>query len=113
MQKTGGIIAMVAGAIVVVIAFATLIFGGGIDWEALTLVEDIGWGGLFFSFLVIIFGTMAITARDKIIGILLILSAILAAILGGLFVAVFMVIALIGGVMATMEMKNKEENRAA
>ncbi len=112
MQKTGGVIAIIAGAVVVGTTFITLLIGGGIDWEVLSFVENIGWGGVFFSFLVIIFGIMSLAAKDKKIGVFLILSAILAAIWGGLFVTIIMVFAVIGGIIATMEIKKREENRA-
>lgn len=114
MQKKGGIIAIIAGAIVVITAFVALITGGtqGIEGEGLSIVYNIGWGGVFFSFLVIIFGVMAMGAENVIMGILLTVSAILAAYFGGLFAAILMAVAIIGGIMNIIGITKREENQA-
>ncbi len=115
MQKKGGIIAVIAGAVVVITAFVTLIMGGaeGIEGEGLSMVYNIGWGGVFFSFLVIIFGVMAMGAEKITFGILLTVSAILAAYFGGLFATILMAIALIGGIMTIIGISKREDNRTA
>ena len=55
-----------------------------------------------FSFVTIVLGAVAMGAKGKVPGILLIVCAIAGAILGGTIVAVFMVLALIGGILATV-----------
>ncbi len=62
-------------------------------------------GGIGFSFLTIILGAVAMGAKGKIPGILLMLCAIAGAVLGGMLVAVCMVLALIGGLLAAIGTK--------
>jgi hypothetical protein len=103
MRKAGGIIALIAGIFAVLAAGFTLFVGGvstAFEAEGASTVVGLGWGGVFFSFLTIIFGAVAIGAKSKWPGILLIITAILGAILGGTFVALFMILALIGGILA-------------
>ena len=48
---------------------------------------------------------IAIAAKGKVPGILLIISSIAGAILGGTFVAIFMVLSLVGGILAVIGTK--------
>lgn len=103
MQKAGGIIALIAGIFGTFAAGATLFvggLGGAVGAEGADTVAALGWGGVLFSFLTIIFGAVAMGAQNKKPGILIIVSSILGAILGGTLVAIFMVLAFIGGVLA-------------
>lgn len=103
MKKAGGIIAIIAGIFGIFAALATLTIGGlGAAFEAknATTVVYLGWGGVGFSFLTIVLGAICISATSKLPGILLIMCAIAGAILGGTLVALFMVLALVGGVLA-------------
>ena len=105
MQKAGGIIALIAGIIALFAAGFTLIFGGlgsAFDAEGADTVVNLGWGGVLFSLTTIILGTVSIWAKTKVAGTLLILSAVLGAILGGTLVAIFMVLALIGGILTIL-----------
>ncbi len=105
MQKSGGIIALVAGIFAVFAAGVTLMVGGlatAFKSDSGSLVVALGWGGLFFSFLTIVMGAVCISAKSKTPGTILIFSSILGAVLGGTFVAIFMVLALIGGILATV-----------
>jgi hypothetical protein len=111
MRKAGGIIALIAGIFGVFAAGATLIFGGlgaAFEAESANTVIGLGWGGVVFSFITIILGAIALGANSRIPGIFLIISAILGAILGGTLVAIFMVLALIGGILATIGAKGKK-----
>lgn len=102
MGKVGGIVAIVAGVMGTIAGSATLFIGGlGSAFEAdgAQTVVGLGWGGIAFSFLVIVFGAISF-AKPKGAGIGLIIVSILGAILGGTLVAVFMALALIGGVLA-------------
>jgi hypothetical protein len=110
MQKTGGIIGLIAGIFGVPAAALTLLVGGmGSAFHAhgASTVVGLGWGGILFSFLCIIFGAVAIGSESRIPGALLTLCAIGGAILGGTFVAVCMVLAFVGGVLATMGSKKR------
>ncbi|MFS2138542.1 lysozyme inhibitor LprI family protein [Duganella sp. Dugasp56] len=102
MYKTGGIIGIIAGIFAVIAAVVTLLFGGlatAFHADKASTVVGLGWGGVLFSFLVIVFGALAFS-KPKGAGWGLTISAILGAILGGTLVAIFMVLAFIGGVLA-------------
>lgn len=108
MQKAGGIVALVAGIFGVMAAFFTLMVGGmasAFEAEGASTVVGLGWGGVLFSFLTIILGAVAISAKTRTPGALLIISSVLGAVLGGTFVALFMVLAFIGGLLATIGVK--------
>lgn len=108
MQKAGGIIAIVAGVFAVLAAILTLFIGGtgaALEAEGAQTVVMLGWGGIVFSFLTIVLGAVAISATSRIPGMLLILCAIAGAFLGGTMVAIFMVLALVGGVLALFTRK--------
>jgi len=108
MIKAGGIIALIAGIFGVIAAIATLLIGGvgsALDGEGADTVIGLGWGGVIFSFLVIIFGVVSLNAKSKTPGILLIISAVAGAVLGGTLVAIFMVLALVGGILVVVGKK--------
>ena len=105
MRKAGGIIGLVAGIFGTLAALVTLLVGGmgaAFEAEGASTVVGLGWGGVVFSFLAIIFAAVAIGARGRLPGILLMVTSVLGAILGGTLVAVFMVLALAGGLLATI-----------
>lgn len=105
MKKAGGIIGLVAGIFGVIAAVATLFFGGlgaAVETEGAQTVVGLGWGGLAFSFVTIVFGAVAMGARSMVPGILMIICAVAGAVLGGTIVAIAMVLALIGGILATI-----------
>ncbi|MGC7870985.1 hypothetical protein ACPUYX_05560 [Desulfosporosinus sp. SYSU MS00001] len=109
MQKAGGIISLIAGVFGILSAGVTLLVGGAasaFNASGSSTVVGLGWGGVLFSFLVIILGAISIGAKGKVPGILLIISSILGAILGGTLVAIFMALALIGGILATLGVKS-------
>lgn len=111
MRKAGGIIALIAGIFGIFAALATLFIGGmggAFEAEGADTVIGLGWGGVFFSFLVIILGAVCMGAKSKIPGILLILSSIAGAILGGGLVMIFMALALIGGILALFDDKQSQ-----
>lgn len=109
MKKSGGIIALIAGIFGFFAAIATLFVGGvggAVGAEDANTVVGLGWGGVFFSFVVIVLGSIAIGAETKKPGIFLIASSILGAILGGTMVAITMALAIVGGIIATIGVKN-------
>ena len=77
------------------------------------MLASLTWGGVVFSFATIVLGAIAIGAKGRVPGILLIVCAILGAILGGTLVAVFMVLALIGGILATIGVKKAAKPTSA
>lgn len=111
MKRAGGIIAIIAGVFSVFAAGATLFFGGvgaALDADGANQVIGLGWGGVIFSFAVIVTGAIALGASSRTPGIILIVCSILGAILGGTLVAIFMVLALIGGVLALFGVKSAD-----
>lgn len=108
MKTAGGIVAIIAGVFGVGAALVTLLVGGlgsAMRSAGSGTVVALGWGGVFFAFAVIVFGAVCITAKSRVPGYLLMVSAVFGAILGGTLVAVFMVLALVGGMLATIGVK--------
>jgi hypothetical protein len=104
MIKTGGILAIIAGLLGLLAGFVTLFLGGlGSAFSASGFgdVVSLGWGGILFSLLVVIYGGIAIS-KPKPGATGIILSAILGMALGGTLVAILMILALIGGIMAAI-----------
>ena len=109
MIKTGGILAIIAGLLGLLAGFVTLFLGGlGSAFSASGFgdVVSLGWGGILFSLLVVIYGGIAIS-KPKPGATGIILSAILGMALGGTLVAILMILALVGGIMAAIG-KTKE-----
>ncbi len=116
MKKAGGIIALISGIFGTIAALVTLFLGGvgtaveagaGIGDTGSSAVLAFGFGGLIFSFLTIILAAVTMGAKGRIPGILLIVCSIAGAILGGTFVAVCMVLAFVGGILALFGNENK------
>jgi hypothetical protein len=120
MQKSGGIIALVGGIFGTIAAIFTLLAGGfvaglegasaslsdtAVDASASTQIAGFGAMGLLFSFLTIVFAAIAMNAKSKKPGLILIACAIVGAVTGGTFVAVCMVLTLAGGIVATIGAK--------
>ncbi len=87
-------------------AGVTLFIGGvlsAVELKGASIVIGLGWEGVAFSFLTIILGAVAIGAKSRWPGILLIVSALAGVILGGTLVAVFMVLAAVGGILAVVK----------
>lgn len=114
MNKAGGILGILAGVFGTFAAVATLFIGGmgaALEADKADTVIGLGWGGVFFSFLVIVFGAVAF-AKPKGGGQGLILSSILGAILGGTLVAICMVMALVAGILALAGAKKVSTTQA-
>jgi hypothetical protein len=95
MTQAGSIISIIAGIFGVLAAAITLLVGGV---AASADVIGFGWGGLIASFLVIIFGAVALS-KPKNAGIGLIICSIGGFFGGGSFVAVCLMLSLIGGIL--------------
>lgn len=106
MKKSGGVIAVISGILALLAAAITLLFGGigaALKADRANDVIGFGWGGIFLSFIIIILGSVAINAKTRTPGILIIISSVAGAILGGSLVAILMVLALAGGILAAIE----------
>ena len=116
MKKAGGIIALVAGIFAVIAGFTTLLFGGlasAFKANGASTVVGLGWGGVIFAFITIILGAIAISAKSRAVGIILMVSSLAGAILGGTLVAIFMSLALAGGLLATIGSGKKKAEVAS
>lgn len=102
MGKAGGILGIIAGVLGLVAGAGTLFLGGlGAAFSAngANTIMGLGWGGIVFSLLTLIYGGIAL-AKPKPGGMGLLLSAVGGAVLGGTFVALAMALALVGGILA-------------
>lgn len=112
MKKAGGIVAIIAGIFAIFAAGATLLIGGmasAFEAEGSGTVVGLGWGGLVFSFATVVLGAIVLGSKSKVPGILLIVSSIAGVILGGTLVAIFMVLALLGGILAIIGTKKQAD----
>lgn len=103
MKKAGGIVGLIAGIFGIIAGFATLFMGGiagAFDASGSETVVGLGWGGVGFSFLVIIFGAISMSAKTRIAPSLLIASSLGGIVLGGTLVAIVLALGLIGGLLA-------------
>jgi hypothetical protein len=110
MKIAAGIISIISGVFGIIAALATLALGGAASafgGNGASTVVGLGWGGILFSFLVIIFGSICIGAKNRIPATLLTISAVLGIFLGGTFVALFMILGLVGGILALIGTKKK------
>lgn len=111
MRKAGGIIALIAGILGFFAALFTLFvggIGGAFEADGAETVVYLGWGGVFFSFMVIILGAVQIGVKGKITPTLLIFSSVAGIILGGTFVALCLALSLIGGVLGLFDKKEQQ-----
>lgn len=111
MRKSGGIVALIAGLLAFIAAVFTLVVGGigsNFNADAGDTIMGLGWGGILISFLIIVLGAVAMYAKTFIPGILIIIASIFGAIYGGALVAVLMLLALMGGVLACIGDGNLE-----
>ena len=111
MQKAGGIISIIAGVFGTIAAGATLLFGGlgaAFDAAEANTVIGLGWGGVLFSFLVIISGALLMSAKNKKPAIATVIFSIFGVVLGGGLVAIFMGLSLIGGVLGFFGLKSTD-----
>lgn len=104
MIKAGSIIGIIAGLLGVLAGFVTLFFGGlttAFSMSGADTVVGLGWGGIVFSMLVVIYGAIA-SSKPKAGATGLILSSIGGIILGGTLVAILLVLSLVAGGMVAL-----------
>lgn len=112
MKIAAGILAIIAGLIGLVSAVMTLFvggLGGAVGADGANTVVGLGWGGVFFSFLVLIAGAMAFKGGKKTF-IFMILASIGGVILGGTLVAICMTLSSIAGILGLIGSKNDASN---
>lgn len=105
MKTAGGVVSLIGGVFAVIAALITLSvgsLGAAFKAEDANLVVALGYGGLFFAFLTIILGAVTIGIHSRVPGFLLIVSSLAGAVLGGTFVAVCMLLPLVGGLLAAV-----------
>lgn len=110
MKLAGAIIALIAGVFGTIAAFVTLFVGGigsAVGAEGGSTVVALGWGGVFFSFATLVIGAIAIGAKSKKPAVILIISSVMGMILGGTLVALFMVLAVAGGILNLVGVKKQ------
>lgn len=125
MKKAGAIISLVTGVFCIILATITIYNGVtsvafSLDYFLESLIgqlgliagvtSGIGWGRVVFSLLVILFSTLAISAKGRIPGVLLIISSFFGFISSGDLIAVLMVPAFIGGFLTISENKSGGDN---
>jgi hypothetical protein len=102
MNKTAAVLGIIAGLLGIIAALFTAFFGGVASamgaHNANTLI-NLGWGGVFFSGLTIVFGALAFS-KPRFGGWGLVVASLLGAVLGGTFVAACLTLALLGGILA-------------
>jgi hypothetical protein len=79
--------------------------GSAFNAEGAATVVGLGWGGVLFSFATIALSAVTMGTKGRLTPLLLIICAVLGAILGGTLVAVFMFLALVGGIVAMVGAK--------
>ncbi|MGO9446870.1 MAG: hypothetical protein ACLPXB_19145 [Thiobacillaceae bacterium] len=107
MRKVGAIIGIVAGACGVLEAAMTQLFGilvTAFPIDNPQAAVAAGWGGVFFAFMVIVFGGLAFR-RPKGAGIGLILCSMAGALLGNIVLVSCMALASIGGLLCLARRK--------
>lgn len=115
MKNAGGILGIIAGIFGVIAAIVTLFFGGlgsTVGSQGAGTVVGLGWGGVVFSFLAIVFGAV-VFAKPKGAGIALVVTSILGAVLGGTLVAICMALSLVGGILGILGAKGNTPNTVA
>jgi len=104
MGKAGGIIAIISGVLGILAGFATLFMGGlGGAFEASGAADVVayGWIGIAASMPVIAGGGVAL-AKPRAGGCVIVAFSLLGIVLGGTLVAICLVLALAGGILAVL-----------
>lgn len=114
MKIAAEILGILGGIFGSIAAFATLFLGGlggAFNAEGASTVVGLGWGGLLFSIVSIVFGALAF-GKLRVAGYGLIISSILGGILGGTLVAICMIFPLVGGILALVGSRNEKSSES-
>ena len=115
MKKAGGIVSLIAGIFGIFASIFTIMSGGfvgALETAGETQGEAIigmGFWGILLSFIVIVFGALALNSDSKRNGIVLMIASVLGVYYGGSFVAICMFLSLIGGLLVTLGTGKKIE----
>ena len=112
LRQTGGALAVAAGILAILAAQLMFVLDGitGVrEPENYAVFVAIELGAVLLSFLTAASGALSMSVKSRMPGILLIVAAILAAHLGGLLVALFMAVALAGGVLVLIGDNRQEQ----
>lgn len=112
MIKSGGILGIIAGVFAIIASIVTLFVGGlgsAFHSNSGETVVGLGWGGILFSFLVIILSSIGLS-KPKKCGWLLIIASILGMIFGGTLVAIFMILSIVSGILMIIGGKKSQVN---
>ncbi len=114
MKKAGAIIALIAGLLGIFTAFITLTIGGigsafgGADADT---IISFGWAGVFLTLFLIVFAVVAIYSNSKFPSIAIIVLSLVTSIAAGTFVAIFMLLSLMGGILALIGVSKEKKVR--
>jgi hypothetical protein len=116
MKIAGGVIALIAGIISVILAAFLLLFGEVVSWfwvgpagaETAEEMISYGWGGLILSLVAIVVGAVALVVKSRWPGILLMICSLAGAILGQWFLA----LAFVGGMLVTIGASRSKKESA-
>ncbi len=101
MKTAGSIIALVGGIVSILAGLITLFFGGFINaFMSDYFAANTGYIGIGISLLVVIFSVVSLYTKSRVTPVLLIISSIGGFLFGGKIIAIFMVLGVVGGVMA-------------
>ncbi|OFW98453.1 MAG: hypothetical protein A3J37_04075 [Alphaproteobacteria bacterium RIFCSPHIGHO2_12_FULL_45_9] len=111
MKKAGSIISIIAGVFGVIAAVIEMSIGGIGHIAEVEGAGDVSVAasmGLIASFLIIIFGAIQNSNSEKWVSITLVGVSVFGMLFGGTFVAVSLLLSLIGGILGWLEHKNSK-----
>jgi len=110
MKTAGGIVALIGGLFGVILAFVTLGIGGlggAFGGEGAETVIGFGWAGIFLSLALIALAVISIFTSSVFPPVVVIVLSLVNVIAGGTLVAIFMVLSLIGGIIALVGVRRE------
>ncbi len=116
LRRTGGVLAIAAGVLGILAAQLMFVLDGmdsTPESKNFATFVAIELGAVLLSFLTAASGAVSMSIQSKTPGALLIIAAIVAAFLGGPLVALFMAVALAGGVLVLIGDNRLELNKIA
>lgn len=107
MQRTGGIIGLIAGILAFFAAVATFFVGTAASFLDAEAAAFRSWDAALYGFLcalvVIIFSAQMMNRTDRLPSIVVVITSVVGFFVGGLFVAICMVLAFIGGLVGLLQ----------
>jgi hypothetical protein len=107
MQRTGGIIALVAGVFAFFASICTFVAGFApalLDAESAAFrTWDAALYGFVCAVLVIVWSALMMNRTERLPSVLVLITSVIGAIVGGPIVAICMVLAFIGGLVGVLD----------